>query len=224
MSRYRGTQAEENYIKALFKILEDGETSVSTNALAHEMNTSAASASDMLKKLSEKGLVDYAKYQGAKLTKKGDSIAKQLIRKHRLWEVFLVDKLKFKWDEVHDLAEELEHINSEELTERLEEFLEFPKYDPHGDPIPDKNGNIDRHKEQTLADLSINETGIIVGVKDHSKSYLNYLDNVGLVLGAEVQILGVVEFDNSMSISINKQGKTIISNQASKNLYIKKPN
>ncbi|MCB0410071.1 MAG: metal-dependent transcriptional regulator [Flavobacteriales bacterium] len=214
---------EENYLKAIFKLSKHKEE-VSTNAVADELNTKASSVTDMIKKLADKKLVNYAPYKGVNLTDAGRKIAVSVIRKHRLWEVFLVDKLKFKWDEVHDLAEELEHINSEELTERLEEFLEFPKYDPHGDPIPDKNGNIDRHKEQTLADLSINETGIIVGVKDHSKSYLNYLDNVGLVLGAEVQILGVVEFDNSMSISINKQGKTIISNQASKNLYIKKPN
>ncbi len=214
---------EENYLKAIFKLSKHKED-VSTNAVADEINTKASSVTDMIKKLADKKLVNYAPYKGVNLTDAGRKIAVSVIRKHRLWEVFLVEKLKFKWDEVHDLAEELEHINSEELTERLEEFLEFPKYDPHGDPIPDKNGNIDRHKEQTLADLNVNETGIIVGVKDHSKSYLNYLDTVGLVLGSEIQILEVVEFDNSMSISINNQKKTVISNQASKNLYIKKPN
>jgi len=214
---------EENYLKAIFK-LSKGNIEVSTNAVAEELDTKASSVTDMLKKLAEKKLVNYAPYKGVKLTNSGRNVAISVIRKHRLWEVFLVDKLDFKWDEVHDIAEQLEHVQSSELVERLDQFLEHPEYDPHGDPIPDKDGNINRHKEQTLADLNIDDKGIIVGVKEHSKSYLNYLDQLNLVLGTEVKVLEIIEFDHSMSITINNNQKTIVSNQASKNLYIKKLN
>ena len=176
----------------------------------------------MIKKLSDKKLVLYKKYKGVSLTKKGRDVAVSIIRNHRLWEVFLVEKLDFKWDEVHDLAEDLEHINSSKLTERLDKFLDYPKYDPHGDPIPDKNGNVNHHKDITLADIGIKESAIIVGVKEHSKSYLNYLDSMGLVLGAEIKIDTIVEFDRSMSATVNKKNKVNISHQASKNLIVKK--
>ena len=213
---------EENYIKAIYKLSAAETIEVSTNAIAEELSTKASSVTDMIKKLSDKKLVKYKKYRGVVLTKKGKDIAISIIRNHRLWEVFLVDKLDFKWDEVHDFAEELEHIKSKELTERLDAFLEFPKYDPHGDPIPDKNGNIQHHKDVTLADLKFNEKGIIVGVKEHSKSYLNYLESIHLVLGAEIKINDIVDFDHSMSISVNGKKQVNISHQASKNLIIKK--
>jgi len=212
---------EENYLKAIFK-LSKGKPEVSTNAVAEEMNTKASSVTDMLKKLADKKLVNYAPYKGVNLTDTGKKIAISVVRKHRLWEVFLVEKLAFKWDEVHDIAEQLEHIQSLELVERLDQFLENPKYDPHGDPIPDKHGNIARHKELTLADLKIGDKGLVVGVKEHTKSFLNYLDQLELVLGTEVEILDKVEFDNSMSLKINNKNKSTVSNQASKNLYIKK--
>ena len=186
---------EENYLKAIFKISK-GKTEVSTNAVAAEMDTKASSVTDMLKKLADKKLVNYAPYKGVNLTETGKQIAISIVRKHRLWEVFLVDKLNFKWDEVHDIAEQLEHIQSNELVERLDHFLENPKYDPHGDPIPDKDGNIARHKELTLADLNIGEKGVIVGVKEHSKSFLNYLDQLNLVLGTEIAVTDKIEFDN----------------------------
>lgn len=214
---------EENYLKAIFK-LSKGKTEVSTNAVAAEMDTKASSVTDMLKKLADKKLVNYAPYKGVNLTETGKQIAISIVRKHRLWEVFLVDKLNFKWDEVHDIAEQLEHIQSNELVERLDHFLENPKYDPHGDPIPDKDGNIARHKELTLADLNIGEKGVIVGVKEHSKSFLNYLDQLELVLGTEVDVIDKVEFDNSMTLKINEKLNSTVSNQASKNLYIKKIN
>lgn len=212
---------EENYLKAIFK-LSKGKVEVSTNSVAAEMDTKASSVTDMLKKLADKKLVKYAPYKGVKLTEEGNKIAISIVRKHRLWEVFLVEKLNFKWDEVHDIAEQLEHIQSDELVERLDEFLENPKYDPHGDPIPDKEGNINRHKDLTLSDLKMSEKGVIVGVKEHSKPFLNYLDQLGLLLGSEIEVLNKIEFDNTMSISINKKSKSTISNQASKNLYIKK--
>lgn len=212
---------EENYLKAIYKLSLNGTQGVSTNAIADELSTKPSSVTDMIKKLAEKKLVSYQKYQGVNLTKKGRDIAISIIRNHRLWEVFLVEKLNFKWDEVHDLAEELEHINTHKLTERLDEFLDFPKFDPHGDPIPDKNGNIIQHKDITLSDLKIGEKAVVVGVKEHSKSYLNYLEQLQLVLGAEVQIQDIVEFDATMRIMVNNK-QVIISNQASKNLIVKK--
>ena len=213
---------EENYLKAIFKLDSVEKDGVSTNSIAEELHTKASSVTDMIKKLSDKKLVNYKKYKGVTLTKKGKTIAVSIIRNHRLWEVFLMEKLNFKWDEVHDLAEELEHIKSDKLTEQLDAFLEFPKYDPHGDPIPDKDGNINRHKDITLADLTTNEKGIVVGVKEHSKSYLKYLESINLVLGTEIKVIEIVDFDRSMSVSINKKGTVNISQQASKNLIIKK--
>ena len=213
---------EENYLKSIFKLSQKTDSGVSTNSIAEELNTKASSVTDMIKKLSDKKLVNYKKYQGVNLTKKGREIAVSIIRNHRLWEVFLVEKLNFKWDEVHDLAEELEHIKSNKLTDQLEAFLEYPKYDPHGDPIPNKEGKIYRHQDITLADLQPGEQGIVVGVKEHSKSYLNYLESTNLVLGTEIKINEIVDFDRSMSISVNKSSNVNISHQASKNLIIKK--
>ena len=166
---------EENYLKAIFKLSMGSNKEVSTNAIAEQLDTKASSVTDMIKKLSDKKLVKYVKYKGVSLNEKGEEIAVSIIRNHRLWEVFLVEKLDFKWDEVHEFAEELEHIKSDKLTERLDTFLGFPKYDPHGDPIPDKDGNINRHKDITIANLKINDKGVIVGVKEHSKGYLKYL-------------------------------------------------
>ncbi len=213
---------EENYLKAIFKLSSTEKDGVSTNSIAQEIQTKASSVTDMIKKLSDKKLVKYKKYQGVNLTKKGKEIAVSIVRNHRLWEVFLVEKLNFKWDEVHDLAEELEHVNSKKLTEQLDAFLEFPKYDPHGDPIPDKDGNLHSHKDVTLADLQQNKKAIVLGVKEHSKSYLNYLESVHLVLGSEIKVDDIVDFDRSMSISVNGKKSVNISHQASKNLIIKK--
>ncbi|MBV6483619.1 MAG: Transcriptional regulator MntR [Flavobacteriales bacterium] len=213
--------AEENYLKALYKLGgKSGE--VQTNALAEELNTKASSVTDMMKKLAEKKLVNYEPYKGVSLSKEGFKVAIYIVRKHRLWEVFLVEKLAFKWDEVHEIAEQLEHIQSSELIEKLDEFLDFPKFDPHGDPIPDKDGSVYQHLEITLSQLEKKEKGIVVGVKEHSKAYLNYLDNLNLVLGAEVFVEDKVEFDSSMKVRINKKDVATISNQATKNLYIKK--
>jgi len=212
---------EENYLKAIYKLSLNGVQGVSTNAIAYKLATKPSSVTDMIKKLADKKLVSYQKYQGVNLTKKGRDVAVSIIRNHRLWEVFLVEKLNFKWDEVHDLAEELEHINTHKLTERLDEFLDFPKFDPHGDPIPDKDGYIVQHKDITLSDLIIGEKAVVVGVKEHSKSYLNYLEQQHLVLGAEIIIKDIVEFDATMQILVNNK-HVIISNQASKNLIVKK--
>lgn len=216
------TFTEENYLKAIFKYSTKDRDGVSTNVIAEELNTKASSVSDMIKKLSDKKLVKYVKYKGVNLTNTGRKIAIETIRNHRLWEVFLVDKLNFKWDEVHDLAEELEHIKSAELTQKLDQFLDFPEYDPHGDPIPDKDGNINHHKEITLADLKKNEYGIIVGVKEHSTNYLKYLESLQLILGTKVKVTDIIDFDQSMTICFDDKSTVSISHQASKNLYIKK--
>ncbi len=213
---------EENYLKAIFSLTLKSKKGASTNDIAKRLETKASSVTDMIKKLAEKGLVDYKKYQGTNLTSEGREVAVGTVRKHRLWEVFLVEKLGFGWDEVHDIAEQLEHIRSKELTVRLDDFLGNPKYDPHGDPIPDKEGNIALHKEVMLEDLKTEDKAVVVGVKDSSTEFLQYLEQTGLVLGAEIEVKEIIAFDKSVSISINKAGAQTVSNLVSKNIYIKK--
>src|SRR6202012_2708796 len=159
------TLAEENYLKSIYHLSQNA-VSVSTNQLAALLNTKASSVTDMLKKLADKGLVNYTPYQGVSLTAAGEKIAVNIIRKHRLWEYFLVEKLQFKWDEVHEMAEEMEHISSVELIDRLDKFMNYPTQDPHGDPIPDRDGNFKKHELQPIASLNIDEGGIISGVRD----------------------------------------------------------
>lgn len=211
---------EENYLKAIFKLSEQLEKAVSTNAIAAEMATSAASVSDMLKKLKDKELIHYEKYKGVTLTENGNEIATALIRRHRLWEVFLVEKLEFSWDEIHEIAEELEHINSTKLTNQLDAFLGFPKFDPHGDPIPDKDGNFTTRKQFLLSDSTINK-GIIVGVNEHSTPFLQQLDRLKLVLGTTVEILEKFEYDGSLHIKINDETEQTISGKMAQNIFIK---
>ena len=202
----RLTQSEENYIKAIYAIQNEINGPIATNELAEKMGTKASSATDMIKKLSDKDIISYEKYKGCLLTKKGNLIALKTIRKHRLWETFLVEKLHFKWDEVHDIAEQLEHIQSPELTNRLEAFLDFPKFDPHGDPIPDEDGKImEREQTKKLNELSEGEKGIIIGVDDGSPQFLQYLDKLKIQLGSEISILEVFEFDQSMLIRLGKK-------------------
>lgn len=213
--------AEENYLKAIYS-LNLGESSASTNAIAERLETKASSVTDMLKRLNEKKLVNYLKYQPATLTGKGQAIAIDVIRKHRLWEYFLVEKLKFGWDEVHEIAEQLEHIQSPALINRLDDFLNSPKFDPHGDPIPNKEGKITERHDQVLANLAIDEFAYIVGVKEHSNSFLQYLDAMQLVLGTKIKLITRFEFDQSVVIELVDPKKEItISNEISKNLYIK---
>ncbi|MFT5166628.1 MAG: DtxR family Mn-dependent transcriptional regulator [Saprospiraceae bacterium] len=216
------SHTEENYLKAIFKLLEKGEKSASTNAISKEISTSAASVTDMLKRLSEKKLIHYEKYKGVTLTTTGNSTATSLIRKHRLWEVFLVDKLNFSWDEVHDIAEEMEHIQSNELINRLDAFLEHPKFDPHGDPIPDKEGNFAFRHQTSMKDIKVEGLAIIVGVKEHSTPFLQYLDQIGLILGTPIQVLEHIEYDGSTKIKINDTIEHIISFKVSKNIFVQK--
>ena len=214
------TFSEENYLKTIYHLTSISESEVSTNAIAEMMETKASSVTDMLKKLSEKDLVHYKKYQGVSLTEKGKLIAKMIVRKHRLWEVFLVDKLDFSWDEVHDIAEQLEHIKSEQLINRLDDFLGNPTEDPHGDPIPDANGQIVKTEKQLLSELLENQNGICVGVKDTSSEFLKYLDKQGISLGSKIEIMGKESFDLSLKIRLNSRELTI-SNKIASNLFVK---
>ena len=214
------SSTEENYLKAIFKISEKEGTPVSTNSISGKMNTSAASVSDMIKRLADKDLVLYEKWKGVRLTDDGRKIATSLIRKHRIWEVFLVDKLNFAWDEVHPLAEELEHIHSDKLIDSLDEFLGFPKFDPHGDPIPDKDGNFTFRKQVILSDFEGSEA-VIVGVQEHSKAFLNYLDRLKLKLGTAIKVLEIIEYDGSIRILIDGGEEQIISNKVAQNLFVK---
>lgn len=215
------SQSEENYLKAIYSISLNTDNSVSTNNIAEKLKTKASSVTDMIKKLSEKKLVDYKKYKGTRLTSNGKKIAVKIVRKHRLWEVFLVQKLDYKWDEVHDIAEQLEHIKSDSLTNKLEEFLNFPSYDPHGDPIPDKQGNIKHHKNVMLSSVIIGEDCTVIGVKDSSSAFLNFLDNANIKLGNRVKVISKEEFDQSIIIELNKN-QISLSNKISKNLFVKK--
>jgi DtxR family Mn-dependent transcriptional regulator len=209
---------EENYLKIIYHLAEKT-NNVQTNAIAEQMQTKPASVTDMIKKLADKGFVDYIKYQGVTLTDKGKNAAIDIVRKHRLWEVFLVDKLNFKWDEVHDVAEELEHIKSTALIERLDEFLGFPKSDPHGDPIPDKNGRFAKTQFTKLIDLKIADQGTITGVSQHSSAFLKHLEKLGLTLGKQIEISDVTDFDGSVEILI--AGKQInISREVAKHILI----
>lgn len=209
---------EENYLKVIYHLAQKT-TNVQTNAIAEQIQTKPASVTDMLKKLAEKELVDYVKYQGVTLTEKGKQAAISIVRKHRLWEVFLVDKLNFKWDEVHDVAEELEHIKSVDLIERLDEFLGFPKSDPHGDPIPDKNGTFAKTQFIKLIELKVGDSGTITGVSQHSSPFLKHLEKMGLTLGKQIQVTDVTDFDGSVEILISDK-QINISREVAKHILI----
>lgn len=211
---------EENYLKAIYRLSEGGTKSVLTSEIAEMMSTKAASVTDMIKKLSLKNLIGYEKYYGVKITRQGKSEALMVIRKHRLWETFLVEKLQFSWDEVHDVAEQLEHIQSNLLIEKLDEFLGFPTADPHGHPIPDKNGKIQTVRQIPLADLVTSRKCVIRSVKDGSPSFLQYLSKIGVYIGAPVVILEKIEFDGSLEILIDGNKKVFISRDAAQNLLV----
>lgn len=214
------TFSEENYLKAIYHLTANLDGEVSTNAIAVMMETKASSVTDMLKKLSDKDLLNYKKYQGVSLTENGKLAAKMIIRKHRLWEVFLVEKLDFSWDEVHDVAEQLEHIKSEKLINKLDDFLGNPTEDPHGDPIPDAQGRIIAIEKQLLSELQANQSGICVGVKDNSSDFLKYLDKQQIGLGTKIEVVTKEIFDLSLKIKVNGL-ELAISNKIASNLFVK---
>jgi len=214
------TLSEENYLKAILSINLDTNTIVSTNEIANLLDTSAASVTEMIKKLQEKKLVIYKKYKGVTLSKSGCKKAIEILRKHRLWETFLVNKLYFSWSEVHDVAEELEHIKSQKLTDKLDDFLNYPKFDPHGEPIPTKNGIIHPTKRIKLSEMLVNSNGIIMGVSLDDKEFLDYLTKLNIRIGTNVQALERITFDQSMKIKIESKLEHI-SEDVAKNILIK---
>lgn len=214
---------EEDYLKAIYHLSENAQQeAVSTNNIARRIEISAASVSDMLKKLSQKDLIIHIKYQGVKLTESGKKQALELIRKHRLWETFLVKVLHFSWEQVHEIAEQLEHIHSTLLIDRLEEFLEFPAFDPHGDPIPTKEGVV---QWQTRLKLSQAPLGVIlqvVAVKETSAAFLKYLNKIALNIHTQIEILELLEYDQSLEICIEKQKSVILSKEVAESIFVMK--
>lgn len=218
--------SEENYIKAIFHLQTDG--SVTTNELAGELKTRPASVTDMMKKLRAKKLVHYEAYRGFRLTNEGRKLALLIIRRHRLWEYFLAEKLKFSWDEVHAVAEDLEHVSSKKLVDKLDEFLGFPRFDPHGDPIPDANGRIETSKQVCLADLPLNTTGFVCYVSDQSTEMLELLGHKNIAIGTRLEIKKKFSFDQSLEVRIRpsrkmpaEQASTTISGELARNIFVK---
>lgn len=200
------TASEENYLKQIYHLERLSQEPVGTNDIASRMQTKASSVTDMIQRLFDKSLINYEKYKGCELTELGKAEALKTIRKHRLWETFLVEKLNFGWDEVHEIAEQLEHIQSVKLTNKLDEFLNFPQFDPHGDPIPNQDGIISYREETVkLAELQENVNAKVVGVSDSSAAFLKYLNKHQIELGAEVKVIEKFEFDNSLEVMINNQ-------------------
>lgn len=211
--------AEENYLKAIYHLENKTQGAVSTNAIAEAMDTKPSSVTDMVQKLAEKEVLSYVKYKGTSLTETGKKTAANVIRKHRLWEVFLVEKLNFHWDEVHEIAEQLEHVQSEALISRLDKFLGFPDFDPHGDPIPDKHGNVKPTEKKLLSELNKNQKGVCVGVKESDSDFLQYLDKKKITIGTKISVLGKEFFDGSMVIQAGRD-QFFISKKIAENLYI----
>lgn len=218
---FMNSLSEENYLKAVYKLSDENKSQVYTTDIAKKMGTSSASVTDMIQKLGKKNFIVYKKYQGVKLTEQGRKAALSIIRKHRLWEMFLAEKLKFGWDEVHAVAEQLEHISSEKLIERLDEFLGYPAADPHGDPIPDSNGKIPAQRSVLLSSLNEGNKAIIAGVIDHHPSFLKHLETIGFNVGTTLKVDEIASYDRSMNISTgNKKSMTHISNEIAKNLLV----
>ena len=212
---------EENYLKIIYLLTErHNGNEVSTNQLAEHTQTKAASVSDMLRKLAEKNYINYRKYQGVTLTEAGEQIALGVIRKHRLWEVFLVEKLGFGWDEIHDIAEQLEHIDSKELTKRLDDFLGKPQFDPHGDPIPDAKGKMPSVSYHKLSEIPLNQSVVMMGVSVHSPAFLQHLDKQQITLGCGLKVLEISDFDKSYDLLLNDEIRLFVSNEVARNLLV----
>ncbi|MGV3768052.1 MAG: metal-dependent transcriptional regulator [Chitinophagaceae bacterium] len=212
--------SEENYIKAIYHLQQEA-GNVTTNELAQELATKPASVTDMMKKLKAKKLVHYERYQGFRLTGEGSKLALLVIRRHRLWEYFLVEKLQFTWDEVHEIAEELEHVTSRKLVDRLDEYLGFPKVDPHGDPIPDKDGNVETTCQLSLLDLPLNVSAEICNVGDQSSDMLELLTHKSIQLGTKLEVKKRFGFDNSLEVKIRNLPSFTVSEQVARNLFVR---
>jgi DtxR family transcriptional regulator, Mn-dependent transcriptional regulator len=214
----QNSATEENYLKAIHKFSIEGSL-VATNTLSKYLQTTPASVTDMIKRLSEKELVEYQPYHGVRLLENGKRIALKIIRKHRLWEVFLVNVLHFSWDEVHDTAEQLEHVNSTQLVDKLDEFLGFPKFDPHGDPIPNKEGQFADRKTRKLSACDRNESVVVAGVTEDTSIFLQYLDRIGLSIGSRIEIIEVIPFDNSIILGLAGR-EVVLSGEFAKQILV----
>ena len=211
--------SEENYIKTIFHLQgEDG--NVTTNELADRVKTKPASVTDMMKKLKSRKLVNYQPYKGFRLTPDGRKVALGIIRRHRLWEFFLAEKLKFKWDEVHEVAEYLEHVSSKKLVDKLDEFLGFPKFDPHGDPIPDTNGKMENSRQVNLADWPVNKPAIVCQVVNQSTALLELLQHKKITIGTKLEVKKKFGYDDSLEIRIQKQLPVTISGQLAQTIFV----
>jgi DtxR family transcriptional regulator, Mn-dependent transcriptional regulator len=216
----RLTASEGKYLKAIYTLSGEGKQSVATNSIAGLMGTKAASVSDMLGKLAEKEMISYKKYYGVNLTEKGHKTALTILRRHRLWEVFLVDKLRFQWEAIPDIADELEQLDHPLLIRKLDEYLGYSKFDPYGDPIPDEFGDIQTKARVPLQDMPLEMTGKIAAVKDNSAAFLRYLDKMGLYIGARMAVLEKVEFDGSLELMIDNQRKVFVSREVASNILV----
>ncbi|HEY0068253.1 MAG TPA: metal-dependent transcriptional regulator [Flavisolibacter sp.] len=212
--------SEENYLKAIYHLQEEDGT-VTTNVLADRLNTKPASVTDMMKKLNGKKLLHYKPYYGFSLSADGRKIALSVIRRHRLWEYFLAEKLKFSWDEVHSVAEDLEHVSSKKLIDKLDEYLGFPEFDPHGDPIPDNKGKMKSHSRIPLSGLPENQPGELCQVTNQSQDLLDYLREKNITIGTRMEVRKRNSFDHSLEVKIRNQSVTL-TEQLAKNLFVKK--
>ena len=212
---------EENYLKSLVQltVFEENRFEVGVNKLASSLDVKPATASDMVRKLKDKALVNYAKDGKVSLTEEGRKAGMMVIRRHRLWETFLHDKLDFTWDEVHELAEELEHIHSKKLINRLDQFLEFPEFDPHGDAIPNEDGEIVIPFRKTLSDVTVGSACKIIAVKDNSIDFLHYVDKLGLKIHDEIKVINKEAFDSSTTIIFNEQ-ELVVSPKFTDNIFV----
>jgi DtxR family transcriptional regulator, Mn-dependent transcriptional regulator len=214
------TQTEENYIKTIYLLSHQGKNKVSNTALAAALGNNPASVVDMLKKLKNKKLIEYDKSRGAELNMASIKTAVDTVRKHRLWEMFLQEKLGYTWDEVHELAEQLEHVQNEKLADRLDTFLGHPRFDPHGEPIPTSEGILPSFSIKTIFDLNLDETSQVISVKDTSKSFLQYLRKLNIGIGSIVKVTEIFEFDGSITILINGSEKATISEKFAMNVFV----
>jgi DtxR family transcriptional regulator, Mn-dependent transcriptional regulator len=214
------SHTEENYLKCIYKLQQESSSAALTNHISAAMRTTAGTVTDMVRRLSEKNLVHYEKYKGVTLSEQGLTQATQLVRKHRLWEVFLHEKLGFAWHEVHDIAEELEHITSEALVERLDHYLGKPQFDPHGDPIPDADGRVHVRKQVPLADAESHKIYVVTGVQEHSADFLQYLEVAGLTLGAEITVGQTIPYDKSREVTPTGRSAMMVSEKVCRNLFV----
>jgi DtxR family Mn-dependent transcriptional regulator len=214
------TLSEENYLKAIFRLSQKSDEKITPTAIAEALGNNAASVVDMIRKLTDKQLIEYDKKKGVRLTQQGLKDSILIVRKHRLWEVFLLEKLGFHWDEIHDIAEELEHVSNTSLADRLDKFLGFPEYDPHGDPIPKANGKLPKTFTVSLADVKTGTACKVAAVRDTSSPFLQYLIKLGIGIGTPIQVLEKIEFDQSLVIRINEQDQTTVSQRFSESILI----